>query len=174
MAKKYNYDYTKSFITTKKQALIDLYLLHNFTDSYSRGKVSIAITAHNKANKDNPLKLWEIVKLYYPSYFSHLISDGVHPQAIIENKFTKNLENIFNVSTAQVSNWQKHEYLFNPNTLLTYYYHAGKSLKCKFTNSCYVLVPSTGSRYYPYDLRCDTTNMIISAQDFNPALFQEF
>ena len=76
MAKKYSYDYTKSFMTVKKQALIDLYLLHNFTDSYSRGKVSIAITAHNKANKDNPLKLWEIVKLYYPSYFNYLMQNN--------------------------------------------------------------------------------------------------
>lgn len=174
MAKKYSYDYTKSFITTKKQALIDLYLLHNFTDSYSRGKVSIAITAYNKANKDNPLKLWEIVKLYYPSYFNYLISDGSHPQTIIENKFTKNLENIFNISTTQVSNWQKHEYVFNVNSVLTHYYNAGKSLKCKFTNSCYLIVPNNTGRYYRYDLICETTGLNIPGSDFNPALFQEF
>jgi hypothetical protein len=66
------------------------------------------------------------------------------------------------------------EYLFNVNSVLTHYYNAGKSLKCKFTNSCYVIVPNNTGRYYRYDLICETSGLNIPGSDFNPALFQEF
>ena len=168
MNNQYKYDYTLLIITEEKQKLIDQYIYTNFTHIGDRARLSKKVTAYNKNNKSNPLKMWEVVKLFYPSYFKE-ITQNKHPEGIIENNFNKLFSNLYKLDTASPSRWQKHECLFNPYTFFKHY-ESKNAFVCKLNSCEYSVIrsPSTGA----YHLTNPDLGLVCT-QDFNAAMFQE-
>lgn len=81
-----------------KNTLIDLYIASNFEDSSVRCQFKKSVTAYNKANKQDPLKMCDVFKRDYPRLYNTIITTSVinttNVDDIIENNFTKLLKNL--------------------------------------------------------------------------------
>lgn len=155
-----------------KNTLIDLYIASNFEDSSVRCQFKKSVTAYNKANKQDPLKMCDVFKRDYPRLYNTIITTLVNNSTanaddIIENNFTKLLKNL---STTVVGSSGHFENILRQYVAAAY--PPGTILVNRISNLKYI-VKHNASYSYPYAV-CEDYPLIGSYLYDTLIQFKEF
>lgn len=158
---------------TSKNTLIDLYIASNFEDSSVRCQFKKSVTAYNKTNKQDPLKMCDVFKRDYPRLYNTIITTTVNNTAnaddIIENNFTKLLKNL---STTVVGSSGHFENILRQNVAAAY--PPGTILINRISNLKYIVKHNTRNSYTYLYAVCEDYPLIGSYLCDTLIQFKEF
>lgn len=90
---------------TSKNILLDVYITANQDDSYVRASLKKCVTSYNKNNKSNPLTMIDLFIRDYPHLLNVISAETkLDPSRVIENNFTKLLQNLSTLNTSRPEN----------------------------------------------------------------------